>query len=46
MFHLIPIQGGKKSPAFDLPLAFLGQFLVVAILILLFVLYAAGVRIG
>jgi hypothetical protein len=42
MFHLIPIPGtGKRHPAhFTLP--FLGQFLVIALVIALLVLYVSG----
>jgi hypothetical protein len=42
MFHLIPIPGsGKRHPEY-LPLAFLGQFFMVAIVIMLLVLYVSG----
>jgi hypothetical protein len=45
MFHLIPIPGDKKTQPPHLPLAFLGQCLVVGIVIMLFVLYISGLRI-
>jgi hypothetical protein len=38
MFNLIPIPGRKQSQSSRLPLTFLGQFLVVVLVILLFVL--------
>jgi hypothetical protein len=41
---LIPIRGDKSNPS-HLPLAFLGQCLVVTIVIVLFVLYVSGLRI-
>ncbi|MGD1090899.1 MAG: hypothetical protein ABSB35_02790 [Bryobacteraceae bacterium] len=40
MFHVIPVAGRKSDPP-RLPLAFLGQCLAVAIVIMLFVLYVS-----
>jgi hypothetical protein len=45
MFHLIPIPKAKRMEPLRLPLAFLGQFIVVAIVILMFVAYVAGTRV-
>jgi hypothetical protein len=44
MFHLVPIPKEKRSEPLHLSLAFLGQFFVVAIVILMFVAYVAGLR--
>ncbi len=41
MFHLIPFPEGKQSQPLHFALAFLGQFLIVALVILLFVLFVA-----
>jgi hypothetical protein len=43
MFHLIPMGGDTPNASHSL--AFMGQFLVVAIVITLFVLYVSGLRI-
>lgn len=45
MFHLIPITKQKGDNPLHNPIAFLGQFLVIAAVILLFVLYVTGLRI-
>ena len=46
MFSLSPIRGAARTHPLRLPLTFLGQFLVVALVILLFVLYVASLRMG
>jgi hypothetical protein len=42
MFQLIPIPRGKGKLSPQLPLPFLGQFLVVSLVVLLFILYVSG----
>ena len=46
MFHLSPIRSGKSRDPLRSSLVFLGQFLPVAIIILLLVLYVSGMRIS
>jgi hypothetical protein len=46
MSSFSPIRGTKWKQPLQLPLAFLGQFLVIALVILLFVLYVSNLRIG
>jgi hypothetical protein len=46
MFYLIPIPGAKRKIPLQMPLTFLGQFLVVALVILVFVLYVSSLTIG
>jgi hypothetical protein len=45
MFHLIPISRQKGNRSLHFPIAFLGQFLVIATVIFLFLLYVTGFRI-
>jgi hypothetical protein len=47
MFHLVPIPGSKRSPrqGSRLTAAYLGQWLAMAIVILMFVLYVSSLRI-
>jgi hypothetical protein len=47
MFHLVPISGGgRKQRPEQWTLAFMGQFLIVAIVILLFVIYVSGLQVS
>ncbi len=46
MFHVTPIPERKKGRPSQLPFAFLAQFAVVALVILMFVLYVSGLRMG
>jgi hypothetical protein len=43
MFHLIPMRGDTRNASHSL--AFMGQCLVVAIVVMLFVLYVSGLHI-
>jgi hypothetical protein len=47
MFHLVPVPGSKRGQRARLwfTAAFLGQWLAVAIVILMFVLYVSNLRI-
>jgi hypothetical protein len=47
MFHLVPIPGSKRNQRRSLRFSasFLGQWLAVAIVILMFVLYVSNLRI-
>ena len=42
MFQLIPVPERKRHQPLRVPLSFLGQFLLVAFVILIFVLYVSG----
>lgn len=46
MFSFSPIRAPKWKHPLQLPLAFLGQFLIVALVILVFVLYVSSLRMG
>lgn len=45
MFHVIPISPEKGDKSLHFPIGFLGQFLVIATVILLFLLYVTGLRV-